>query len=151
MLDQQDINQIREVVREEISGTDKKISILETRISKIEEKVTPLQKNVSSLEQNVSSLEQNVSSLEQNVSSLEQNVSSLEQNVSSLEQNVSTLQQDFRHFGVLMEDQTKLIKLVLENVTQNNKYTEKVPFIEDTLANHEIRIKGLEFAKKKSA
>jgi len=109
MLDQQDVNQIRQVVREEISGTDKKVSVLETRTSKIE------------------------------------------QSVSSLEQNASTLQQDFRHFGVLMEDQTKLIKLVLENVVQNNKHTEKVPFIEDTLANHEIRIKGLEFAKKKSA
>lgn len=75
----------------------------------------------------------------------------VKEETSDIRQNVSTLQQDFRHFGVLMEDQTKLIKLVLENVTQNNKYTEKVPFIEDTLANHEIRIKGLEFAKKKSA
>ncbi len=75
----------------------------------------------------------------------------IDHKTSDIRQDLSDLKQDFRQFGVLMEDQTKLIKLVLENVVQNNRHTEKVPFIEDTLANHEIRIKGLEFAKKKSA
>ena len=75
----------------------------------------------------------------------------IDHKTSDIRQDLSDLKQDFRQFGVLMEDQTKLIKLVLENVTQNNRHTEKVPFIEDTLVNHEIRIKGLEFAKKKTA
>lgn len=75
----------------------------------------------------------------------------IKEETSDLRQDMSDLKKDFRQFGVLMEDQTKLIKLVLENVVQNNKHVEKVPFIEDTLANHEIRIKGLEFSKKRTA
>jgi len=53
MLDQQDIKQIREVVREEILGTDQKVSGLEVKTSKIEQNVSYLQQDVSILKQDM--------------------------------------------------------------------------------------------------
>jgi chromosome segregation ATPase len=134
-LDQQDIKQIREIVREEISGTDQKVSGLEIKTSKIE-------KNVSSLQQDVSVLKQDVTVLKEDVSVLKQDMTEVKSEVKDLR----------RHMIVLHEDTKNEFKLLLENIGGVIKESVN-PVRQHVFDNHEPRISTIELAvkRKKSA
>jgi len=127
MLEQQDIKHIREVVREEISGTNE---------------------NVSSLNARTTNVEQKVSSLQQDVSVLKQDVSTLKQDVSVLKGDMGEVKHELRNIGVLMEDQGKTMQLILENLSQNNHKADEMPEIKNKVKKHEMRIGSLELAVK---
>jgi predicted nuclease with TOPRIM domain len=127
MLDQQDIKQIREVVREEISGTNEKVSVLETKTSNIE-------KNVSSLQQDVSILKQDVSELKQGQKDLFSYMNVLHENIKS-------------EFKLVVENLGSLIKESLPPV-QHHVYENH----ENRITRLEVAFtKNMARKKKKSA
>lgn len=72
---------------------------------------------------------------------------------SDLRQDVSVLKQEnskkLDHLGVLMEDQARVMQLILENLSQNNKKIEEIPEMKNKIKYHEARIGNLELAVKR--
>jgi len=93
------------------------------------------------------------SDLRQNVSILQQDMTALKQDVTSLGNNFNSFKQEnskkLDHLGVLMEDNGRVMQLILENLSQNNKKMEEIPEMKNKVGHHEIRIGALELAVKR--
>ncbi|RCW58649.1 hypothetical protein [Halanaerobium sp. ST460_2HS_T2] len=90
-MDQELLDGIRQIVREEISG----------------------------VKADVSSLKEDVTSLKEDVSSLKEDVTSLKEDVSSLKEDVSTLKGDVAEMKPQLKENTQLIKTLLARTEAN--------------------------------
>jgi chromosome segregation ATPase len=131
-LDQELLDGIRQIIREEISGVEGDVSSLKSDVSS-------LKSDVSSLKSDVSSLKSDVSSLKSDVSSLKSDVSSLKSDVSSLKSDVSTLKKDVSEMKSQLEENTDMVRVLLSNSKTHGAKIEQL----------DHRVAGLEGNKKR--
>ena len=93
-MDQELLDAIRQIVREEVSG---------------------VKEDVSSLKDDVSTLKTDVSSLKGDVSTLKTDVSSLKNDVSTLKTDVSTLKNDVAEMKPQLKENTDMLRVLLAN------------------------------------
>jgi len=90
-MTQDELNQIRGVVREEIEPLKQDLSGLRQDVSALKEDVTTLKKGVSTLKQDVSTLKEDMVVVKKDVSSLKGDVNTLKGDVATLKEDVTSL------------------------------------------------------------
>jgi len=80
---------------------------------------------------------------------VDRKTSDIRQDVSILKQDMTEVKTWASKIGTKVDVIGDTLKLVYEAVTQNTNKTEKIPFIEDHIKNHETRIGSLELAVKR--
>ena len=100
-LDQELLDGIRQIIREEISGVETDVSTLKT--------------DVSTLKTDVSTLKTDVSTLKTDVSSLKSDVSTLKTDVSTLKSDVSSLKTDVAEMKPQLKENTDMLRVLLAN------------------------------------
>lgn len=113
ILDQELLDGIRQIVREEISGVKGDVSSLKSNVSSLKDDVSSLKGDVSSLKDDVSSLKGDVSLLKDDVFSLKGDVSLLKDDVSSLKGDVSSLKNDVAEMKPQLKENTDMIRTLL--------------------------------------
>lgn len=97
-------------------------------------------------------VDRKTSDIRQDVSVLKQDVSILKQDMTVLKTDMVGVKTELRHVGVLLEDQRKDTKLILEILGQHSKKLHEFSNMKMGFDNHEMRITHLEKAyKRKSA
>lgn len=118
-LDQELLDGIRQIIREEISGVKEDISSLKDDVSTLKSDVTSLKTDVSSLMDDVSTLKSDVSSLKTDVSLLKDDVSGLKIDVAGLKSDVAGLKSDVAAMKPQLEENTQMIKTLLARTEAN--------------------------------
>lgn len=115
MLTKEDLGQIREVVRDEVTTSEKRVikTIIEAVGQMIDDNILPqfdeihveikeIKQDIGELKKDVNELKEDVSVLKQDVKILKQDVTVLKQDMTVVKQDVSEIKQDMRSTNAKM-------------------------------------------------
>jgi len=111
---------------------------------------TDLLKLEEIVDRKTSDIRQDVSILKQDVSGLKQDIAVVKVDVSELKTELKVLDDKVQRQGVLLDENTRLLQLVYEKVSETNEKISDYSVLKDRVNdNHEKRITRLETAFKK--
>ena len=151
-LTKEDLQAIKGIVDDSVSGLKEDVSGLKESVSSLEERVGGLEESVGSLEKSVSSLEERVGGLEESVSALQDDMSLLNNKADNLENEVRIIKVDKLENGAL-----KILNEMAQNYSdtyqryRNGADKFEVAFIDidnlkKTVTKHSKQIKKLQKA-----
>jgi chromosome segregation ATPase len=156
-LTKKDLQAIKEIVDESISGVKTDVSSLKTDVSSLKTDVSSLKTDVSSLKTDVSSLKTDVSSLKTDVADLKTRMTRVEDDLTEVKTRMTKVEDDLTEVKVVMLENTLIPKVndiaayqksVYERYTRDaDRFEEKITTIdvmETTVTDHSKQIQELQ-------
>lgn len=104
MLEQKDIEMIRNVVEDVVGSLKEDVTTLKEDVTALKEDVTTLKEDVTELKEDVTELKEDVTTLKENVTTLKENVTTLRDDVDDLKQVTEKTQNDVIKINLTLEN-----------------------------------------------